>query len=265
MLILLLQLSCATPQSVRCQEQSVRFQNGYDAYQQGKFNEALALWRPLAKDGHGLSQFNLGIMYAEGRGVGADQTEARRWLEKAATQNIREAQFNLASLHLAGGSPNYGSAKGWLEKAADAGLDRAQHTLAKLYEYGLGTPIDDAKAFHYLSLAGTEGHSKAMYSLGKYHRDGRGTPANSALSIKWFRAAAESGHAKAQAKLGSNYAAGQSVPQNDLEAYVWTALAAKHGLASAASKLAELEARLTPELRRQADERIANFEAKGGK
>lgn len=241
------------------------FESGYAAYQKGDFARALSLWRPLAEQGHALAEYNLGLMYAEGRGVAEDQAEAKRWFAKAGAQGVVEAQFNLAGLYLAGAEPDYAAARTWLRRAADTGLDRAQHTLAKLYQYGLGGPADQERAFHYFSLAAAQGHLGAMYNLGKAVRDGRGTEKDEAKSIAWFRRAAEGGYAKAQAKLGSRYAKGRGVPQDDLEAYVWTALAARQDLPSAVAELKSLGERLNEAQRREAERRIAAFRAKVGK
>ena len=236
------------------------FETGYAAYQRGDFATALKIWRPLAESGHALAQYNLGMLYADGRGVVQNRARAISWLHKAAEQNIAQAQFNLAGFHLSGGEPDYAETRFWLARAAESGLDRAQHTLAKLHENGLGTPVDHIIAYRYYSLAAQQGHLPAMYNLGKVFRDGRGVDADESESLKWFRSAAEGGYAKAQAKLGQRYAAGRGVPQDDVEAYVWTALAAQQGLLSAAKQVNTMVARLSEPERQQAQERINKFE-----
>ena len=182
------------------------FDAGYQAYQKGDFQAALAIWRPLAESGHAVAQYNLGLMHAEGRGLAQNRELAIGWLDKAAAQGVPEAAFNLAGLHLASTKPDYAATRRLLGIAADAGLDRAQHSLAKLYEYGLGGPKDAGRAFQYFSQAAKRGHLGAMYNLGKIYRDGRGIVADEAASIEWFRAAATAGYAKGQAKLGDRYA-----------------------------------------------------------
>ena len=45
------------------------FEAGYDAFQAGQFEKALEHWRPLADAGDARAQFNVGVMYADGRGM----------------------------------------------------------------------------------------------------------------------------------------------------------------------------------------------------
>ena len=46
----------------------VDFQKGMDAAQRGDFAAALKEWKPLAEQGDAHTQYNLGVMYQEGRG-----------------------------------------------------------------------------------------------------------------------------------------------------------------------------------------------------
>ena len=55
-------------------------EDGQAAYRRGDYATALRLWRPLADQGETPSaQFNLGSMYATGRGVKRDNTVAVEW------------------------------------------------------------------------------------------------------------------------------------------------------------------------------------------
>ena len=51
----------------------------------GDFQTALKEWKPLADQGHAGAQYNLGLMYADGRGVPEDDAEAAGWLRLAAS------------------------------------------------------------------------------------------------------------------------------------------------------------------------------------
>ena len=50
----------------------------------------------LASEGNAVAQYQLGRMYAEGRGTSQDDAVAVRWFRKAANQGLPEAQYNLA-------------------------------------------------------------------------------------------------------------------------------------------------------------------------
>jgi TPR repeat protein len=45
-----------------------------------------------AEKGNAEAQFNLGLMYAKGRGIDQDYAKARAWYEKAAAQGFPPAQ-----------------------------------------------------------------------------------------------------------------------------------------------------------------------------
>ncbi|HQE88803.1 MAG TPA: tetratricopeptide repeat protein, partial [Verrucomicrobiota bacterium] len=66
------------------------------------------------------AQFNLGICYANGRGVAQDKAEAVKWFRKAAAQNLAEAQFYLGVYYAngLGVAQDEAEAVKWFRKAA---------------------------------------------------------------------------------------------------------------------------------------------------
>ncbi len=50
-----------------------------------------------AEAGNAVSQYNLGLCYANGNGVEVDLAEAVRWLRKAAERGLPEVQFHDAA------------------------------------------------------------------------------------------------------------------------------------------------------------------------
>ena len=65
------------------------FETGWAAYQRGDFASALDEWRRLAEAGDARAQFNLGVMYDDGRGVDQDSATAIRYWRRAAELGIR--------------------------------------------------------------------------------------------------------------------------------------------------------------------------------
>ncbi len=51
-----------------------------------------------ASQGNAAAQYNLGVMYANGRGVPQDYVQAMKWYRLAADQGDAKAQFNLAAI-----------------------------------------------------------------------------------------------------------------------------------------------------------------------
>ncbi len=65
------------------------------AYLAGNYETAFKEYLYLAEKGDALAQSKLGFMYAEGKGVTKDYTEALKWYRKAVAQGEVYAQFNL--------------------------------------------------------------------------------------------------------------------------------------------------------------------------
>ena len=73
------------------------FYEGVAAYERGDYATALREFRPLAVQDHASAQFNLGLMYGEGRGVPQDYLQAHVWSNLAAstlTSEVRDTAVN---------------------------------------------------------------------------------------------------------------------------------------------------------------------------
>ena len=65
---------------------------GVDAYEKGDYATALMEFRVLAEQGDAIAQYNLGLMYANGRGVPRDYAQAHLWANLAAAQGHEPAR-----------------------------------------------------------------------------------------------------------------------------------------------------------------------------
>ncbi len=90
------------------------------AYQRGDYATAIRELRPLAEQGDGDAQNNLGIMYDYGQGVPQDDAKAVKWYRKAAEQGNAGGQYNLGVMYGKGqGVPqDYAQAHIWYNLAA---------------------------------------------------------------------------------------------------------------------------------------------------
>ena len=131
------------------------FKDGIDAYQKGDYKIAFNEWKPLADQGHTSAQYNLGLMYANGRGVLKDYKQAAKWYQKAADQGDADAQYNLGVMYDKGRGvlKDYKQAVKWYQKAADQGLADAQYNLGVMYTNGEGVPKDLSKAKYWIKKA----------------------------------------------------------------------------------------------------------------
>ncbi len=68
------------------------FRAGAEAYERFDYATALKEWRTLAEQGDAAAQYNLGVMYREGRGVPQDYVQAHMWVTLAAAQGDKDAR-----------------------------------------------------------------------------------------------------------------------------------------------------------------------------
>jgi localization factor PodJL len=166
--------------------------------------------RAAALKGDPTAAYEVGVRFAEGKGVASNLDEAAKW---------------------------YG-------RAAKAGVVPAIFRLGTLYEKGLSVTKDINIARQYYLQAAERGAAKAMHNLAVLDADGGGKGANYASAAQWFRKAAERGIADSQFNLGILYARGIGVEQNLPESFKWFSLAAAQGDADAARKRDDVAKRL---------------------
>ena len=82
------------------------YQKGLDAAQNGNYTAALKECRPLAEQGHSESQFVLGLLYRNGKGVEKDFSTAIKWYLLAAENGHAKAQAKLGYMYVNGEGVN---------------------------------------------------------------------------------------------------------------------------------------------------------------
>ena len=122
---------------------------------ESNFTEAFKYCKKAAEQGEVHAQYNLGIMYANGRGVKQDLFNAKEWYQKAADQGYAKAQYNLGVMYEEGRGvkQDYFKAVEWWQKAADQGYAPAQYNLGFMYYNGEGVRQNYTKAKEYFGLA----------------------------------------------------------------------------------------------------------------
>jgi TPR repeat protein len=143
--------SCATPNA----DGEEAFERGVKAYAEGDYAAVLTAWTPLAENGHLRAQYNLGLMYDNGRGVEQNDSKALYWYRKAAAGSHDGAQNNLGLMYAAGQGVSRDDAQAvyWWEKSAAQGYAKAQYNLGIMYMNGWGTARDVVQAYKWLDLA----------------------------------------------------------------------------------------------------------------
>ncbi|OAF14837.1 hypothetical protein AYJ54_41735 [Bradyrhizobium centrolobii] len=183
--------------------------------------------RTAAMKGDATAAYEIGLRFAEGKGIATNYDEAAKWYDRAAQAGVVPATFRLGTL----------------------------------YEKGLGVKKDADIARRYYTQAAERGNAKAMHNLAVLDADGGGRGANYKSAAQWFRKAADRGVADSQYNLGILYARGIGVEQNLAESFKWFSLAAAQGDADAASKRDDVAKRLDPQSLAAAKLAIQTFSA----
>jgi|GEM_PF-6560677 len=125
----------------------------------GSDEDAARLYRYSAERGHPEAQYNLGVMYMNGRGVEKDLEEAARWFRKAADQGLAISQYNLGVFCFEGTGveQSYRDAISWFRLAAAQGYALAQRNLGVMYENGYGFKKSRARARKWYMKAAENG------------------------------------------------------------------------------------------------------------
>lgn len=173
-----------------------------------------------------------------------------------------EAQNTLGEIFAQGKQVrlNYTEAAQWYRKAAENGLAKAQYNLAVLCDIGQGVPKNEAEAATWYRKAAEQGNSDAQYTLAGMYGLGRGVPRDPKEALRWYHRAAAQGDALARFNLAERYERGKDVAQDLVEAYKWHSLAAQHGLKDAATARDTLHRKMTAEQIVEARQRIRDFE-----
>ncbi len=121
-----------------------------------------------AEQGDARSQFDLGLLYKNGKGgFPQDYKEAIKWYLKAAEQGNAIAQTHLGVMYDQGEgvTQDYKEAFKWYLKAAEQGNAIAQTHLGVMYDQGEGVPQDDNKAVKWYRKAAEQGNEQAKKIL----------------------------------------------------------------------------------------------------
>ncbi len=178
------------------------------ARRDGRDEKAAALFQRAAEQGHPAATTELGLAYAEGRGVARDPAQAARWLNLAAGRGEPRALYLLGAATYDGDgvARDRTRATGYLGQAAVKGHRDAQYRLAQAFAAAQGVPEDPAWAARWYAKAARQGHPEALYAYGVILAAGRGLPEDKTAGYGWLLVAARGGHGEA-ARLAAAFAA----------------------------------------------------------
>ena len=141
-----------------------KLDDGVAAIEKQDYATAFRIFKQLAEQGNAEAQYNLAILYRQGKGIKQDKQTALLWFEKSAKQGLASAEYYLGHLYDNGDTVNRDPAVAveWYKKAAEKGNPLAQSNLGVAYANGEGVGQDIIKAYVWFSLAASQGLTAAL-------------------------------------------------------------------------------------------------------
>ena len=163
--------------------------------QQREMDEARAMLREAADQGHVLAQFYCGALYGTSRGVAKDDRLAFMYYEKAARQGESSCQLNTGIFYRDGRGceQSYERAAHWYEKAAQQGYAAAINALGRLHSNGQHFPQNYERAVELYRKSAALGDPLATHDLAACHMLGHGVPQNYQEALRLYTLASERG------------------------------------------------------------------------
>lgn len=189
--------------------------------------------KKAAEAGDALAQYSLGADYyipGEG-GAEKNYVEAKKWLEKSASQGVTDAYYPLGVLYSFGFGveKDHKKAVELYKKAGAARSGSAYFNLAETYRQGLLGKKDDKQAIKYYKLASAAGYRKASEMAGWYYETGTAVRQNYKTALSYYRNAAEANLPSSQGAIGRFYDDGLGVKEDNKKALEWYKKAADNG------------------------------------
>ena len=208
------------------------------------FNNGYRLFLENAQKGDAYSQYSLGFIYENGKGVHVDHKKALYWYEKADQQGYKAAKDRISYLKNRNNTnrvPKYN--KTWASRSfnpvTSQQIDASeQYHIARSLEYGInGIQRDEKKALkHYLNAA-NRGHIQAQYKVGTFYQQAKGTSRDHHKALYWFKKAPAQNDVYSYYQISKLYYANKEIPKDEKKAFKWCEKAAIGGLGVAQGML----------------------------
>ena len=177
------------------------------AYNEKRYDDAARLRHDIDLNDANV-QFDLGYMYANGKGLEEDAGEGIKWYRKAAENGILSAMFNLGVMYSTGKGVAKDLEEGerWYKKAAEKGHEKAKDILQKKEDVRVAKEARDsaAKKLEAAKIqleTKKEAEAERLYKLAKKYAKGDGVNADDAKAIQYFTKAAAAGSKAASIEI----------------------------------------------------------------
>ena len=222
-------------------EQTIAFDAGNKAHKAGNDEEALRQFMIGAEKGDATCAWNLGVLYAIGKGTAKDKAEGFKWQVRSAELGNTKAMCSVAKDYYRGTSgakQDLEKALFWAKKANDSGQlshDEYMANLILIYqiEQGMGayyfnSGLDAFESRNYTEamrlflLAAENGSADGASNVAYMYENKLGVQEDKNAIFRWRMCSAELGHVRSMFLLAENYLYGGNGVKKDLEkAYFW--------------------------------------------
>lgn len=239
---------------------------GLAALEEQDFRAAASAFAAAAENGEADALFYLGRMHELGLGTQPNMAIAGQLYERGVEGGSALARNRLGLMYLGGEGvvQDYAYARELICAAAESGLADAQFNCGVLWADGRGGEADPAQAVGWYRLAAEQEHVGAMNLLGlalMAGTDGLEQDRDAARAL--FEKTAAAGNPLGLYTMGQIHAEALGVERDLVAAHVWFNLAAAAGHPQGATARAEVEALLTPEQVREAQQTARDWRPSG--
>ena len=219
------------------------------AYHGAQYQEAIALFTPLAEAGIPRAQTALAHIYAHGEGTPVDHRAAFDWAQRAADEGDAAGQTLLGIYYLEGRNTavNEAEAAHWLGLAAAQDQPVALHNLGMMLLMGTGIEANEEEAVRLLNRAGQLGEGDSFYALGHHYLQKALVSGDVDPGLEYFVRATLKGHRVAMATLGYLLEDFPEVENHQLKSAFQYQTAIIAGCTDLDEAAARVTARLSPE------------------
>ena len=145
--------------------QAGALEDGVQAFDQGNYARSMTLLESPAQAGDPRAQDYLGRLYEDGLGaIDKDAETAVDWYTRSAEQGDALAQYNLAVMYYEGRgvAQDMEASFAWFKRSAEQGDSDAQMQLGTMYKHGIGVEADAEKSFKWYRKSALQGNYAAI-------------------------------------------------------------------------------------------------------
>lgn len=208
-----------------------------------------------AESGDSDAQYEVAIMYLNGRGVEQDFDATLLWLKRAAENGNEQAASKLRRME--GQRKKFNATL----KRAESGDSKSQYDVGMMYLKGRGVKLDAASGRKWLEKSAAQSYEKAITRLAILLIKGEGGARDYKRAHELLDNISDSS-ALAQYYLGELYASGKGVRQDYETALNWYQKAGKNGFSMAGGKVINMQEEIRMQARRKENARKVAAEQK---